>query len=1195
MLNVGERIYSKKKIYAAYRMVKNNCQNQELQLEKEILFFESDLMGNIDKISNCLKTNKYDFFSKFDFLLRIKNISEDDMSDKINFDYRPIVRFRFFDEVLIQSVFNVISEELKNCLPNENLGVQLNDGESYYFYKNWQYQYKKFVNKQKRNLESDTTFNCVYEYDLKDFYPSIQQGKLIRMLKELLKCEDEFVNESTDVSKFSLEGWIETIIGYFKPENISEETKGLFKIYCKKRVIDKKDLGLPQGPLFSAFLSSLYTKDSYKQIQNKLKEKGFLNSEIFSYVDDGRIFLRENVGVDEIKEIVDSVYSEINEADYNNKKICTNESKCSLLYTEDKSCASILRYLSSDISLVNASINANQEIDEALFNAITARHENYEFQIQKLLNSSKLGINKEDEENKIKKEYSTYSKRKASFLTRKIAYDKKFYLLVDQIFDIDWISNVENKSTKSLNTDITDINFYYCVMNLLKYCHNCQEKYSYLLTRVVEYLNTYKKACENINVLTYYYLCLLKCIQSFDATDESKKWYIEIRDIFEQNDLIKKYLNSSAKLSWIKIYSECEMIFDYKDTNDFEVEALQHYNSFPLKLLELRDDIFFAESVQFNITEDSEIELNGNYWISECKKYYKILVCRANKQVDISKKNDLGNMQNLNDAYISKIDNLKIINTLLAFWESELENNDLVNPSFINFDNVFFKKDEKNNDKDTELIIFNVYPSEYNELEIKIESSEYKKLFTSFFMELFKLDDTILIKRNGTPLEFWEYRIMAYLNYRSFDLNAFFNMVSEMLDECDYFCGEVDFNYDKVRKLIDLELGSSNDKDIILQLHYYLENIWKNGSKDLTFFTLHNQEHSLELVQNYSLMNEKLLGYLNLNKDEKFILFAACYLHDVGMLNGVTSNEKVDQNNGVIATLYGKINEMLSKMQDKNSNKKFEGFLYDIYSITDLVSSTLEGKVRNDHPKTSKKMIEKNDFLPLSGHERSLIARVSENHAYKASKIFGQEDYHVFRGRRIDVRKISFWLRLLDLSDITKKRVSHEVFAQYFDRLGPISTFHWIKHFCVNDIEFSVSQDKMGEKGEENTHFKISVIFNYLPAKDTVFYDKSNCYIFIKDNEEAPYYREKEKCSDENKCPKCNLRCLFLNEFKYFDEEVVFLNKYLEKNDINLDFSLEYVYDKNKNSIVNSKSFSHRKMGRKTVDDYIKQYFDEVI
>ena len=54
--------------------------------------------------------------------------------------------------------------------------------------------------------------------------------------------------------------------------------------------------------------------------------------------------------------------------------------------------------------------------------------------------------------------------------------------------------------------------------------------------------------------------------------------------------------------------------------------------------------------------------------------------------------------------------------------------------------------------------------------------------------------------------------------------------------------------------------------------------LWKNGSKDLTFFTLHNQEHSIELIQNYMKLSPKLLNRFSLDKDEKiYIVFCMLF------------------------------------------------------------------------------------------------------------------------------------------------------------------------------------------------------------------------------------------------------------------------------------------------------------------------------
>ena len=44
-------------------------------------------------------------------------------------------------------------------------------------------------------------------------------------------------------------------------------------------------------------------------------------------------------------------------------------------------------------------------------------------------------------------------------------------------------------------------------------------------------------------------------------------------------------------------------------------------------------------------------------------------------------------------------------------------------------------------------------------------------------------------------------------------------------------------------------------------------------------------------------LSPKLLNRFSLDKDEKFILFSACYLHDIGMLKGLSTKELYDLKN----------------------------------------------------------------------------------------------------------------------------------------------------------------------------------------------------------------------------------------------------------------------------------------------------------
>ena len=125
----------------------------------------------------------------------------------------------------------------------------------------------------------------------------------------------------------------------------------------------------------------------------------------------------------------------------------------------------------------------------------------------------------------------------------------------------------------------------------------------------------------------------------------------------------------------------------------------------------------------------------------------------------------------------------------------------------------------------------------------------YKKYFLEFFMKLFNCEENIIVNKKGRALKFWEYRILAYLYNKGFEKKEFLEMLTDLLKRHDYFNHDVDINYERIRTIVDSKLKTSFDKDVIIQLHYFVQCIWKNGSKDLTFYTLHNQEHSVELIQ----------------------------------------------------------------------------------------------------------------------------------------------------------------------------------------------------------------------------------------------------------------------------------------------------------------------------------------------------------
>ena len=535
-------------IYLAYLRLKNMVQNTELLLEQEILYFEKDIdqieefikvkdgveIINDDKLQKMKSSNPIleirkiilngadnCNFNKFDFITKIKKVDKDRVS------YRPLTRFRFFDLVIMQSIFNVLFNNLKNFLPKENYGVKLSDNPKY-LYANWTNQYKKFVSEQKKYGSEDSIYQYVYEYDIKEFYPSISQNRLIEdIAKSLnLKKESEFYK------------WIGKIINYYNAENISKETQEIFQEYCKiydengicddeekerkksVRKIDRNDMGLPQGPLFSTFLAVFYLRNLYTEFKAEMNQRDVYDFIYFSYIDDGRIYLQDskikNIKVDEeinieetpeekISRILNDIFQKINgcKLDKNDeedtiikteKMMELNSDKVAFLSLDEKSVKNQLDFITNDASLINASINPRFEIPSDIENAVIKKHQAIKNTIEDMYKRVKEGERdksiKESEIRKIKKEYITYSKRKANFLTRKISTKNKFYKLVETIFECDI------KEKEILKDDINGFNYYYNLLNLLRNAENDDNKIQYLVEKVSNYLKHYEKLSE---------------------------------------------------------------------------------------------------------------------------------------------------------------------------------------------------------------------------------------------------------------------------------------------------------------------------------------------------------------------------------------------------------------------------------------------------------------------------------------------------------------------------------------------------------------------------------------------------------------------------------------------------------------------------------------------------------------------------
>ena len=1188
---IESHIYEKSNIYLAYLRVKNNIQNEELLFDQEILYFDQDLKKNLVKIEEYLKTGEYDF-QKFDFLVKFKKIDNSKSPNEIKF--RPIVRFRFFDLVVMQSVFNVVVQSLKNFLPKENFGVQLNGEKSPYLYKNWLKQYKKFVNLQKENLSETTIYQCSYEYDIKEFYPSIQQENLFNQLCKCLKIEN-----SEDLVYI----WLKKIIYYFNEKNVSPETKIIYKYYKNASGLHLDDLGLPQGPLFSPFLASFYTRNLFSEIKKIVKNNWDTDCEIFAYVDDGRIYFKDNIiercessTCKSIKKVVNEALKKLNDKNINNKTICLNEDKSFLVAIDEKSVASKLNYLSTESSLINNSINPNFDIEEDTVDAVMQKHSNIKKAMIDLFDQLKIKQDEselkkiENELNKLYKTYSTYSKRYATFLSRKISLSERYFELVDFIFAPYKFSNEDE-----LENNICDLNYYYVLSNMLKNADNDSYKLDYLCNAVKKMLFSYENLIESkLNdrgLMLYYYLITIKALHTVSYT----RYFDSLIDFccyeLEDNLLLLKVKYSYSLESWVFHYEtkSTDKIFNL-ESHDSELDAIDYCLNHPLSKNKEFEQYFFDDyllvfNAEKGSIKDSTKLVKKYSTLKNSNHDYEIYI--HNHEFEFYFKNI--DYKKLDSNSINVYKKIKVLHNLIKYWKNEKKYNMYINPAYLRIGNIYV------DDKCNCIHIINNISKFYMDYEIFKFTIPYKQCFLTFFMKLFDCEDNIIVNNKGRALKFWEYRILAYLHNKGFNVDDFLNMIDDLLEKHDYFNHDVDINFERIRLIVDNKLNTVSDKDIIIQLHYFVQCIWKNGSRDLTYYTLHNQEHSVELIQNYMNLNKQMLSKLSLNRDETYILFAACYLHDIGMLKGLTKKEMFDINNRKIIEYYNEImkkNHIIGELKIENVLTKF-------YEFNDLTNILIEDIVRGEHAIRSSIEIQNDHNLPLSDLEKKYVSEVSYNHMKNTDDIYGLQNKQLFRNKNIDIRKISMWLRLLDLTDITKYRVTQEVFDRYFDRMSVVSRFHWIKHLCVDDLQITVKQDKNDERTSLG-YLKVTlqILMNYIPLNEKLDKpcNKNNCkhnrnfecFKFKENIESATFKRDKSLSKDKY----CDLRCAFLNEFKYFDLELEAINKYANLYNEEIEFNIEYIINKDtvRDDFLVLTNYNKNKI---TATDCIKAYFEK--
>lgn len=443
---------------------------------------------------------------------------------------------------------------------------------------------------------------------------------------------------------------------------------------------------------------------------------------------------------------------------------------------------------------------------------------------------------------------------------------------------------------------------------------------------------------------------------------------------------------------------------------------------------------------------------------------------------------------------------------------------------------------------------------------IKASSEFQRRILNVYFSQIIGVissDALSFVKSNSRKLRYTELRILAYLRNRDFDLEQFEEFV-EHIDDADISNSmSIDMGLLDVLNRFISNVRKPEWVDSLIVTHRLTKGLWYNGSKFLNSYTLHNEEHAVTLI-NKSLELVNRIDYFVLKEIDYYILFIACYLHDISMvihpdLGRLSASE--GRNVVLISELMGKMREELNAFScidardRKNARIKRAGnFLVEVFN---KVYCYFEGEVRDNHAIDSANFVRENSKTLLSYLQPTLlsfVAKVSESHGYDVLDVYGLKSRA--KDDTVSLKYIMILIRLADLLDVANDRVNYHLLRQNFHHLSLTSKFHWISHLVTDKIELNTcyKSDEGNKRLDENPITEDINLDLYLNVKQLTSVANKKCeHCICKKSEDGlsveilnSYHNR--FCNQES----CTVLCYWMmKKHEWLIPELVALNDYL--------------------------------------------------
>lgn len=453
------------------------------------------------------------------------------------------------------------------------------------------------------------------------------------------------------------------------------------------------------------------------------------------------------------------------------------------------------------------------------------------------------------------------------------------------------------------------------------------------------------------------------------------------------------------------------------------------------------------------------------------------------------------------------------------------------------------------------------YKIGYSSFVYKNSSNFIRRIVNAIISKAFSVslnDSCNLIKQDNRAISYDELRILMLARLKQFQVDMFAGLTSKILKEFDQNIniGKIDLSLFEVLPTFSLYVRDPEKIDNLILIHKYVNGIWKNGSKFLHFYTLHNEEHSIELIHN-SVKITKAIDYLSIKKEDYYLLFLSCYLHDIAMVLYPRLDEFTEENQKT-DLIYSEWKTDLEKILNIEIEPKanIKSIILEYYQ---KVNDYFETKIRNNHHKAGANFIKnQSDLNFIEPANRRLVADISEAHCYDAKDVYklkstAQHDI-------CDEKYLMIILRLADLLDMSKDRVSINILRQNINNMSDISKYHWISHLAIDSCSIDSYFPPFDSLGLGlNDDFKLREVIQIKIGMNTKLFTTSKtkkckdlyCFVEPQDNAESKMSILINRGSNCNS--DCNFACNWItSKHDYLFKELIELQKYLDRNTNNI-------------------------------------------